>query len=135
MTNLKEKFILVDAYNTLFIKNDKGENIINQELKDLLDSYSNRKIILTNATGEKQKEFGIKPVFGSENLFSLNANPRKTDGGYYEKMLDHYSLSSDDCIYFEHNLDAVNKAQEVGIKASHYENDLVRLQEFIIKNL
>ena len=43
------KTILVDARNTFILKDG-----INQEMKTLLDTYPNRKIILTNANEEER---------------------------------------------------------------------------------
>lgn len=53
-------------------------------------------------------------------------------------MLEHFGLSKDDVIYFEHNEDAVKSAQSVGIKTFHYDKDkkdLVALKKFLNENL
>ena len=48
------KTILVDAYHCSFDEND-----INTEMQEILDSFPNRKIVLTNASDEQIIEFGI----------------------------------------------------------------------------
>ncbi|MGB0925456.1 MAG: hypothetical protein ACPGTS_01985, partial [Minisyncoccia bacterium] len=104
MNNQTEKVILVDAYHCLFT-----ENGINTELKQLLDSFPNRKIVLTNADDEQMVTFGIAK--SPYKVFTLKHNPNKTDGGYYEKMLEHFNLKPENCVYFEHNIDAVEEAR------------------------
>ena len=49
------KTILVDAINTFVIK-DEG---IFEAMRVLLEQYSNRKIILTNADDEQMKKYGL----------------------------------------------------------------------------
>ena len=48
------KSILVDAWNTFVTKNG-----IDQDLKKLLDSFPNPKIILTNADQQERITYGI----------------------------------------------------------------------------
>lgn len=122
------KIILVDAYNTLFT--DDG---INLEMLELLDSLPNIKIILTNADDGQMIKFGIDK--SPYEVFTLKHNPDKDGYGYYEKMLEHFNLKVDGCIYFEHNLGAIEKAEKVGIKSFHYKNDLKLLEEFIKENV
>jgi hypothetical protein len=50
-------------------------------------------------------------------------------------MLRHFELNAEDCIYIEHNLDAIKKAQEVGIKSFHYKNNLELLERFIKEDI
>jgi hypothetical protein len=100
------KTILVDAYRT-FVTDDG----INLEMQKLLDSYSNKKIILTNADKEKQKKIGLVNL--PYPLFTLSFNPEKADSKYFEIFLEKNILNSDDVIYFEHNIDAVNSARSV----------------------
>lgn len=126
------KTILVDAINTFVIK---GEGIF-QEMFDLLEKYSNKKIILTNADDEQMEKFGLNNM--PYEVFTLKHNPDKIDPKYYEIMLKHFDLSKDDVIYFEHNIDAIKSAQSVGIKTYHYDpdrKDLDDLKKFLDENL
>ena len=113
------KTILVDAWNTFVT-----EEGINLDLKKLLDSYLNNKIILTNATEEELVKFGI--VNMPYPVFSLAHNPNKTDANYFVKMLQHFNLKTEDVVYFEHNVDAVTSAKSIGISTFHY-NKLEKL--------
>lgn len=118
------KTILVDAWNTFVT-----EEGINLDLKKLLDSYPNNKIILTNATEEELVKFGI--VNMPYPVFSLAHNPNKTDANYFVKMLQHFNLKTEDVVYFEHNVDAVTSAKSIGISTFHY-NKLENLENLII---
>lgn len=125
------KTILIDAWNTFVTKDG-----VFAEMQTLLDSFDNRKVILTNANDEQMIEFGIVDM--PYEVFTLKHNPDKVDPRYYEVMLEHFGLSADDVIYFEHNEDAVKSAQSVGITTYHYDKDkkdLVGLKEFLDKNL
>lgn len=125
------KTILVDAWNTFVT-----ENWVNIEMQKLLDSFSNKKIILTNADEEKQKELWLVNL--PYELFTLSFNPSKVEPRYYEIFLEKYSLWIWDVIYFEHNLDAVNSAKSVLINTYHYDKDkkdLVALEKFLKENL
>ena len=113
------KTILVDAWNTFVT-----EEGINFNLQNLLDSYPNNKIILTNATEEELVKFGI--VNMPYPVFSLAHNPNKTDANYFVKMLQHFNLKTEDVVYFEHNVDAVTSAKSIGISTFHY-NKLEKL--------
>lgn len=125
------KTILVDAWNTFVTEEGK-----NTKMQKLLDSFTNKKIILTNANAEEKIKYGIVDM--PYEVFSLEHNPNKTDPEYYKKMLEHYSLSNDNVIYFEHNQDAAKSAQSVGINTFWYDKDkkdLVALQNFLDNNL
>ncbi len=122
------KTILVDAVDTFVIE---GEGIF-EEMHTLLEAYPNRKIILTNANDEQMIEFGLTNM--PYEMFTLKQNPKKTDPKYFEAMLEHFGLSKDDVVYFEHDPDAVRSAQSVGITAYHYDADkknLVELKQFL----
>lgn len=126
------KTILVDAFNTFVIE---GHGIFG-EMKDLLDKYPNRKIILTNANDEQMIKLGLVDL--PYELFTLKHNPDKIDPKYFEIMLKHFDLNKDDVVYFEHNPDAVKSAEFLGIKAYHYDHkikDLLALKNFLDKNL
>lgn len=105
-------------------------------MSDLLEKYPNRKIILTNANDEQVVEFGLTNL--PYEMFTLKHNPDKTDPDYFEQMLKHFNLQSNDVIYFGHNPEAVKSAQSVGIISYHYDSekrDLVALKQFLDKNL
>src|SRR3989304_9280279 len=99
------KTILVDAVDAFVIE---GKGIF-KEMHDLLETYPNRKIILTGANDEQFKEFGLDKM--PYEVFTLKHSPEKTDPKYYEIMLQHFGLDKDGVIYFEHNPEAVKSAQ------------------------
>lgn len=126
------KTILVDAVHCFV--SDTGE--IFKEMYDLLETYPNKKIILTNAGDEQFKKFGLDKV--PYEVFTLKHNPEKTDPSYYKKMLEVSDLKAEDVIYFEHNPEAVKSAKSVGIPSYHYDNekkDLESLKKFLDRNL
>jgi len=125
------KTILIDAWNTFVTKDG-----IFEEMKQMLNKFDNKKIILTNANDKEKKKYGMVDI--PYEIFSLAHSPNKTDPTYYKKMLAHFSLSSENVIYFEHNQDAVKSAQSVGIQTFHYhkdKKDLVNLKKFLTKNV
>tara|TARA_Y100000310_G_C20063297_1_gene525983 strand:- start:126 stop:509 length:384 start_codon:yes stop_codon:yes gene_type:complete len=125
------KTILVDAWNTFVT-----EEGVFKEMQLILDSFENKKIILTNANDEQKIKFGIIDM--PYEVFSLAHNPDKVDPEYFKKMLDHFSLSSEEVIYFEHNSEAVKSAESVGIKSLWYDKDKKDLEEvknFLKENL
>jgi HAD superfamily hydrolase (TIGR01509 family) len=129
--NMFTKTILVDAVNTFVV-----DGKINQELHELVETYPNKKIILTNADDEQIKEFGLENL--PYELFTLKHNPDKVDPEYFTKMLEEYNLKPDEVIYFEHNRDAVKSAESVGIKTHYYDKDkkdLNILKQFLDSNL
>ena len=126
------KTILVDAIDCLCYK----DTTIFQEMYELLESYPNKKIILTGANDDQFKQFGLDAM--PYEVFTLKHNPEKTDSSYYQQMLKYFALSANDVVYFEHNLDAVKSAQSIGINAYHYDNErknLVGLKLFLDKNV
>jgi HAD superfamily hydrolase (TIGR01509 family) len=126
------KTILVDAVDAFVIG---GEGIF-EEMHDLLETYPNKKIVLTGANDEQYKEFGLDKV--PYEVFTLKHNPEKTDPKYFKILLTKYSLKADEVIYFEHNPQAVKSAQSLGITTYHYDPDkknLVALKAFIDNNL
>lgn len=126
------KTILVDAINTFVIK---GEGVF-EEMYNLLEQYPNRKIIITNADDEQMQKNGLNKV--PYEVFTLKHNPEKTVPEYYEKMLEHFDLSKDYVLYFEHKEDAVKSARSVGINTYHYDKDkkdLKALKKFLADNL
>ncbi len=122
------KTILVDAINAFVLKD---EGIFNEMYK-MLEQYPNRKIILTGANDEQMEKFGLNDM--PYEVFTLKHDPEKTDPKYYQMMLKHFNLSAADVVYFEHNEDAVESAQSVGINTFHYDKDakdLEALKKFI----
>ncbi|MDO8742627.1 MAG: HAD-IA family hydrolase [bacterium] len=126
------KTILVDAIDALVIE---GEGIY-KPLHDLLEKYSNRKIILTNANDEQMVKFGLNGM--PYEVFTLKHNPDKPDPAYFKTMLAHFGLKPEDVLYFEHNPDAVKGAESVGILSYYYDSekkDIGTLKEFLDANL
>lgn len=133
------KTILVDAAHTFVIVNDpeaSGESHVHQEMYDLLESYSNKKIIVTNADDHELEPFGLVDL--PYELYTLKHNPNKTDPVYFEKLFEHYGLTADDVIYFEHTPEAVEAAQSLGITSYYYDDskrDLEALKAFLDNNI
>ena len=130
------KTILVDAVNTSIIETENGEFFKNKELFNLLETYPNNKIIVTNANDEQMVEFGLNDV--PYPVFTMKHNPDKPDPVYFKTLLEQYSFEPSNLVYFEHNPKAVASAQSVGITSYNYNKetrDLVALKEFLDKNL
>ncbi|MBI4134703.1 MAG: hypothetical protein HY471_01150 [Candidatus Sungbacteria bacterium] len=126
------KTILVDAIDTFVIE---GEGIF-KEMYDLLETFPNKKIILTGANDEQFKKFGLDTM--PYEAFTLKHDPEKTDPRYYEVMLNHFGLTKDDVVYFEHSPDAVKSAESVGVTSYYYDpqkKDLEALRDFLTANL
>ena len=126
------KTILVDAINT-FVSPEKE---IFQEMYQLLESYTQPKIILTGANDEQIKAFGLDHM--PYEVFTLKHNPEKNDPQYYQTMLKHFNLAPQDTLYFEHNQEAVKSATSAGIHTYHFDKvlkDLVGLKKFIDDNI
>ena len=103
---------------------------------DLLETFPNRKIILTGANDEQFKKYKLDKI--PYKVFTLKHNPEKTDPKYYKTLLQHFGLSKDEVIYFEHNPDAIKSAESVGIKSYHYDQkkkDLEALKKFLVRSL
>jgi HAD superfamily hydrolase (TIGR01509 family) len=124
------KTILVDAVDC--IVSPTGE--IFKEMHELIETYPNKKIILTGANDEQFKTFGLDKM--PYEVFTLKHDPEKTDPLYYTKILEYFNLKVEDVIYFEHNPKAVESAESIGIKTYFYDNDvkdLVGLKGFLNK--
>lgn len=129
------KTILVDAAYCFTIEKE-GKFEIFKEMYDLLETYTNKKIVLSGANDEQIIKFGLNNI--PYELFTLKHNPDKTDSKYYKTLLKSFNLGIDDVIYFEHNVDAVKSAESIGIKSYFYDNDkkdLESLQKFLDENL
>lgn len=126
------KTILIDA--VFCFVSPEGE--IFDEMYTLLESYPNKKIILTGANDEQHEKFGLGKM--PYEVFTLKHNPEKTDAMYYTVLLAHLNLTSDDVVYFEHSPEAVKSAQSVGINTYFYDDtikDLIALKRFLDENL
>ena len=129
------KTILVDAVFCFVVENQGGFEIF-QPMEDLLDTYLNKKIILTGANDEQFKKFGLDKM--PYEVFTLKHNPEKANPEYYKTLLETHSLAAGDVIYFEHDIKAVESAKSVGITSYFYDNDkkdLVALKNFLDNNL
>lgn len=126
------KTILVDAINGLILE----DGTIFREMYDLLESYPNKKIILTGANDEQFKKFKLDQA--PYDVFTLKHNPEKTNPEYYKILLNKYSLDANNVVYFEHSKDAVESARSIGVITyfyNHLDADLVKLKEFLDRNL
>lgn len=124
------KTILVDASKTFVI-----DGKIDEDLYNLLETYPNRKIILTNADDEQLVAFGL--VNMPYDVFTLKHNPDKVNPKYFEILLKQYNLDNSNVIYFEHSQEAVDSAKSLGITSYFYDSDkrdLVALKEFLDSN-
>ena len=126
------KTIFVDAVDC-FVNVDGS---IFKEMYNLLETFPNRKIILTGANDEQFKKYKLDKM--PYEVFTLKHNPEKTDPKYYKILLQQFGLSKEDVIYFEHNSDAVKSAELIGIKSYHYDHkkkDLEALKRFLLGNI
>jgi len=129
------KTILVDAAYCFTIEKDEKFEIF-KDMYEMLETYPNKKIVLSGANDEQIIKFGLSDI--PYELFTLKHNPEKTDPKYYETLLAHYNFTKDDVVYFEHNIDAVKSALSLGINTCHYDNeikDLEGLKKFLDNNL
>jgi len=130
------KTILVDAVYCFIIEKEEGKFIIFEDMYKLLETYPNKKIILTSASDDKRELFGLDNM--PYEVFTLKHNPEKTDPGYYKTLLREFNLTKDEVIYFEHSMEAVKSAQSVGIDSYYYDNDkkdLEGLKNFLDEKL
>lgn len=122
------KIILVDAVDTFVSE----EGVIFKEMFDLLETYPNKKIIVTNAGDDNWDKYNLRKM--PYEVFTLKHDPEKTDPSYFEKLLVHLGLSKHDVIYFEHNPKAVQSAEYIGITSYYYDpdkKDLRALKDFL----
>lgn len=130
------KTILVDAVYAFVVDTEDGSFEIFEKMHEMLETYPNRKILLTGADDEQFKKFGLSKM--PYEVFTLKHNPEKTEPEYYKKMLEHFNLESENVVYFEHDPEAVRSAQSVGIVSYHYDSDkrdLESLKKFLDENI
>ena len=123
------KTILVDAIDAFVVETENGFEIF-EPMRKMLDEFPNTKIILTGANDEQFKKFGLDKM--PYEVFTLKHNPEKTSPEYYKKMLEHFNLTSEDVVYFEHNPEAVKSAKSVDIKTHFWDNEKRPLRELSI---
>ena len=126
------KTILVDAMGAFVYEGTE----IYEPLHLLLETYPNRKIILTMASDDLMQKWGLNNM--PYEVYTSRLNPKKTEPQYYEQMLEHFHLDASDTLYFEHNPDAVKTAESVGIKSYFYngeKRDLAALKTFLDAHL
>ena len=102
----------------------------------LLETFPNKKIVLTGANDEQFKEFKLDDV--PYEVFTLKHDPEKTDPKYFEIMLKRYGLKPDEVVFFQHNPEAVKSAETAGINTMYYDpvkKDLKALEDFLAVNL
>ena len=126
------KVILVDAINTLIIPNEG----VYEPLLKILDSYPNRKIVLTGANNEEFIQHGLDKL--PYEVFTLRHDPEKSNPNYYKILLKQFDFAAEDLVYIEHNLEAIHSAESLNIKAFHYDKDLKdvnKLTQFLEINI
>ena len=121
------KTILIDAIDTFIV-----DDAVFTEMQELLDSYPNPKMVVTNADYEE----GSDSIFNRlpYPVYTMRHNPDKTDPAYFVALFSHLGLTKDDVVYFEHNPEAVASAQSVGIESYRFDDtkrDLSALKEFL----
>ncbi len=122
------KTILVDGISGLILK----DGTLHKEMYELLESYPNKKLVLTGANDEQWKQFNLD--ISPYEVFTLKHNPEKTDPKYFKTLLNKYDLSLDDVVYFEHSPEAAKSAESVGINTYYYDDakqDILALKSFL----
>jgi len=126
------KTIFVDAVHTFVSK----EGVVDDKMYELLESYPNPKVVLTNADDEQIEKYKLAGL--PYEVYTLCHEPDKVDPIYFFAALSQYDLDADQAIYFEHNKDAVASAASVGIVSYHFDHqtrDLEALKTFIDNHL
>ena len=126
------KIILIDAVHTFV--SDKGK--VDKEVLNVLESYPNRKIIVTNAPYEKFEDYKLYNM--PYDVFTLQKTPPKTDPTYFEVLIDKCHSKPRNFVYIEHNKEAVEVAKSLGIKSHHFDKDkrdIKALKQFLNDNI
>lgn len=122
------KTILVDGISGLILK----DGTLQDEMYKLLETYPNPKLVLTGANDEQWKQFNLD--ISPYEVFTLKHDPEKTDPKYFEILLEKYSLAPEEVVYFEHNREAAETAESVGIKTYFYDDskqNILALKQFL----
>jgi len=115
--NRKEanKTILLDGMYCLFDENF----VINEEVLNAVKAFGKRVIIVTNAPKEKLIDIETKTGF---EVVTYEKNPLKTDPAFFTKLLAEKGLTSNDCVYLDHDMANLESAKQVGIKWELFED-------------
>lgn len=130
------KTILVDAIHCFIEKQEGGSFAINQKMYEMLEGFEEKKILLTGSPKETFDERQLTDA--PYPVFTLEQEPPKADSKYYTIMLDHFGLSPDQVIHFEHNPTSAESAEKAGIKTYVYDNeakDIDALKAYITSEL
>ena len=126
------KTILVDGISGLILK----DGTIQNKMYELLETYANPKIVLTGANDEQWKQYNLD--ISPYEVFTLKHDPEKTDPKYFRILFDHYGLSPEQVVYFEHSPEAAKTAASLGVSTYLYDDskqDILSLQKFLDTNL
>lgn len=126
------KTLLIDAAHTSI--SATGELLT--DVLDLVASYDNPKLVVTNANPEEAKQYKLNTL--PYGVYSLNHEPDKTDPLYFERLMDEFGLEPEDIVYFEHTPAAVKAAQSLKITSYHFDEikrDIEALKAFLDANL
>ena len=96
------------------------------------NQYSNKKLILTNATSLEQEELGI--INMPYEVFSLCHNPEKTDPLYFKTLCKKMNFKKENLLYIEHNNDALESARSFGINSFLFNGNYSQVRKYLIKN-
>lgn len=121
------KTILVDAIHAFVIETEKDHFQVFEAMHGMLETFPNKKIILTGANDEQFIKFGLDKM--PYEVFTLKHDPEKTNPEYYRILLNRYNLSVEEVIYFEHNPEAAASAQSIGIQTYVWDDSKKPLQE------
>ncbi len=120
------KIILVDAVRWIINSNEEYDSntwSLNLELAQYLKTLSQRKIVVTNASGEKLdliKELLIDYQF---EIISYENNPSKSDSEYFKKLYSTLGIDSSTTMYFDHKQESLDSAVIAGITNSFLHTD------------
>jgi len=123
-------YLLIDFIHTLYI-NESGWNF---DLIDAVQDLDCNKVIVSNITIERLKELGIDTDNIPFKLYTLEANPRKTDRKYFDRLIIELGCEFKDLILIEHNPEVVELAQSLEIQTVLYKHkftDIAKTMEQI----
>ena len=123
------KTFLIDAVGCLFSESW----VLNNELYEVLEKFSNRKIIVTGANKEQMIQFGL--TSSPYEVFSLAHDPEKSDPKYFSLLLKYHNLVASEVLYIEHALKATQSAESLGITSHLYNWDAESVAHFLQTHL